>query len=179
MSSTAGDAQDVLASYGSRVGALLLDVVFAYLVAGVGAAANSTWLTVLGVLVLVAYPFATMLRSGPHNGQTLGKQIVGIRVVPQSAVPMSFGVVLLRELVGRLLFASLTLSIYALFDYLWPIWDDKNQALHDKVASTLVVTADADPARIGKGREFALPPPPPPPRQPPPPPPPPTRPPAR
>jgi uncharacterized RDD family membrane protein YckC len=26
-----------------------------------------------------------------------------------------------------------------LLDYLWPLWDDKKQALHDKVAKTNVV----------------------------------------
>ena len=30
-------------------------------------------------------------------------------------------------------------GIYSLLNYLWPIWDDKNQALHDKLAKTNVV----------------------------------------
>ena len=29
--------------------------------------------------------------------------------------------------------------IVFLLDYLWPLWDDKRQALHDKVAATQVV----------------------------------------
>ncbi len=171
--SPAADAGDILATYGSRVGALLLDTLFSSLVLVIGVAAKSTAVALLGFLGLLIYPYVTMLRSGPNNGQTLGKQIVRIRVVPQSAVPISFGVVLLRELVGKGLLAAFTLYIYTLFDYLWPIWDDKNQALHDKIASTLVVKADADPARIAKiseGGGFAPLPPPPPPAPPPPPP---------
>ena len=30
-------------------------------------------------------------------------------------------------------------AIYTLLDDLWPLWDDKNQALHDKIAKTNVV----------------------------------------
>jgi len=31
------------------------------------------------------------------------------------------------------------LGLLLLLDYLWPLWDDKNQALHDKLARTNVV----------------------------------------
>ena len=31
--------------------------------------------------------------------------------------------------------------IPVLLDYLWPLWDQKNQALHDKVVSSVVVRA--------------------------------------
>ena len=30
-------------------------------------------------------------------------------------------------------------GIYSLLNYLWPLWDDKKQAIHDKVAKTNVV----------------------------------------
>ena len=30
-------------------------------------------------------------------------------------------------------------SLYSLLDDLWPLWDDKNQAIHDKIAKTNVV----------------------------------------
>ena len=30
-------------------------------------------------------------------------------------------------------------SVYSLLDYLWPLWDDKKQAIHDKIAKTNVV----------------------------------------
>ena len=37
------------------------------------------------------------------------------------------------------LFAIFILPV--LLDYLWPLWDPKNQALHDKVAGSFVVRA--------------------------------------
>lgn len=34
---------------------------------------------------------------------------------------------------------SLGLSVVQLLDYVWPLWDERNQALHDKIAATNVV----------------------------------------
>jgi hypothetical protein len=31
--------------------------------------------------------------------------------------------------------------IPAVLDYLWPLWDRRNQALHDKVVSSVVIKA--------------------------------------
>ena len=140
----AAPGSDLLATYGSRVAASLLDGVIGAAVLIIGVLADVPALSITGLLVWLAYPFVTMLRSGPTEGQTLGKQIVGIRVVSQSAVPLSLGTVLVRELVGRQLLSLFTLGLYGLLDCLWPACDAKNQALHDKVASTLVVKADTD-----------------------------------
>ena len=74
---------------------------------------------------------------------TPGKLIVGLRVrrrespdLPASSVLARVGFVLLGQLCGLLL----------LLDYLWPLWDDKSQALHDKVAGTNVVRPEREPA---------------------------------
>jgi uncharacterized RDD family membrane protein YckC len=78
---------------------------------------------------------------------TPGKLIVGLRVrLRERPGPMSWGTVLLRW-IGQnwnavFSFVPLVGSIaglYPLIDDLWPLWDDKNQALHDKVAKTNVV----------------------------------------
>ena len=45
--------------------------------------------------------------------------------------------VLLRT--GCILVLSLISSLAYLLDVLWPLWDDKRQAIHDKVAATNVV----------------------------------------
>jgi uncharacterized RDD family membrane protein YckC len=34
---------------------------------------------------------------------------------------------------------SAVVSMLSLLDYLWPLWDSKRQALHDKIADTQVV----------------------------------------
>ncbi len=93
----------------------------------------------LGLLVGIAYLTILESRKGAHNGQTLGKQATGIRIVRDDGEQMTFGRALLREGVGKYLLALVTLYIYLVVDYLWPLWDRENQALHDKIASTHVV----------------------------------------
>jgi uncharacterized RDD family membrane protein YckC len=149
-----------LATWWSRAGALLLDGLFALLPIIVGvifAATDSTALQTIGVIIVFAgivwcyfvyYP-VFMMRGGERNGQSLGKQIAGIRVVRDHGEPMTYGWALLREFVVRgLLFGvvgSFFFSIPILLDYLWPIWDESNRALHDMVVSTHVVRADPPP----------------------------------
>jgi uncharacterized RDD family membrane protein YckC len=106
-------------------------------------------LLVVGVLaffvVSLLYASFFMQRDGEHNGQTLGKQWVGVRVIRVDGQPFGWGGALLRELaIKQLLFGmvgGLFLSIPTVLDWLWPLWDDENRALHDMVASTRVVRA--------------------------------------
>jgi uncharacterized RDD family membrane protein YckC len=146
-----------LASWGSRVGATLLDwlilliPVTALIVLVVVVALNSTGGGIVigilsGLLYLLALLFyapVLMGRQGAQNGQTWGKQIVGIRVVRDNGVPVDIGFGFLREVaVKGLLFGfvgGFFFSIPTLLDYLWPLWDDQNRCLHDMVVSTHVV----------------------------------------
>ena len=79
---------------------------------------------------------------------TPGKLLLGLRVrLRERPGPMPLPTVLLRWVgqfgVGRRLglipFVGTIGSIYSLLDYLWPLWDDKKQAIHDKIAKTNVV----------------------------------------
>ena len=146
------------ASWWSRVGAYLIDVAIA-LVAPVAAgaallAASGHGLHVAGTVLVLAGPplvwglYASlfMARPGERNGQTLGKQAVGIRVVRDSDQPVSFAYGLVRELAVReVLFAiasGIVFGIPALLDYFWPLWDESDRALHDMIVSSHVVRAD-------------------------------------
>lgn len=94
-------------------------------------------------LVLASWGF--LAREGSRNGQTPGKRIVGIRVVHTSLNPMRFGQAVLREWVLKyLLFGyigAILLCIPFLWNYLMPLCDKDNRALHDKIVSTRVVHA--------------------------------------
>ena len=155
-----------LASWGSRVAAAIIDfvvvgvpavILFFVLVAGaVGITGNEDasaaaiigaivfWLLVVGAIGLLYAP-TLMCRQGRRNGQTLGKQIVGIRVVRDSGEAMGFWWAALREVVVKGLAVGVASSIIPLIpwllDVLWPLWDDENRALHDMVVSTHVVRA--------------------------------------
>lgn len=72
------------------------------------------------------------------RGQTVGKMVLKIKVVDEATgelIPPGRAAV--RWGVGALL--SLLCGIGGLLDGLWPLWDPKRQALHDKPAKTLVV----------------------------------------
>ena len=148
-----GGGED-LAGYGARVGATLLDgllvVVVAFTLASValaaGAPSDISGIVVVVVVLLLVLFYAPLLmcRAGPHNGQTWGKQALCIRVVRQDAQPMTASPALLRELLGKGVLGMVPL--YTIVDSLFPLGDARRQAIHDKVASTFVVRADAVPA---------------------------------
>jgi uncharacterized RDD family membrane protein YckC len=77
------------------------------------------------------------------NGKTVGKRIVGIRVVRAGEEPMTWGRAAMRELVMRGLviglIGTITFGIAGILDVLWPLWDKQNQSLHDHGAETWVV----------------------------------------
>jgi uncharacterized RDD family membrane protein YckC len=164
---SAGWVGQPLASWGSRVGAAIIDgiiilipaaILFFVLVAGaIGLTGDdgdsSAWAIIgasvlwvlLAAVIALLYAPTTMARQGRANGQTLGKQMVGIRVVRDSGEPMGFGWAALREVVIKGLAVGIASSIIPLLpwflNFFWPLWDDENRALHDMICSTHVVRA--------------------------------------
>jgi uncharacterized RDD family membrane protein YckC len=148
-----------LASWGSRLAAYLIDAlillvpVIVLTIIVVAAAAGSDvagWVTgIIGFLAYLVVGFLywplLMAREGPHNGQTFGKQMLGIRVVRDGGERMSFGWAALREIVVKGFAVGVAASIIPFIpwflNFFWPLWDDQNRALHDMVVSTHVVQA--------------------------------------
>lgn len=124
-----------------RLGASLLDavaltalqIVLAILLGrpvGVAAAPTPAWLLFDLLVGLAYYVGPTAL-----TGQTLGKFLLGIRVVGAHG-PRTWGQILLRETIGRLV-CALTLGL----GYLPILWDAERRGLHDRLADTRVVRA--------------------------------------
>lgn len=67
------------------------------------------------------------------NGQTLGKIILGLRVVKKNGRRISWLDALLRNVFGY------TISGIFLLGYIWAVFDRENQGWHDKMAGTVVV----------------------------------------
>lgn len=170
-----------LAGWWSRVGALLVDGLIVWLVAGLLA---SPWLSQVfsaygdlmseafaaaegggampdpnALLRQLAFPLfvVSMIRLAVgfvyHVGflrwkaATPGKLLLGLRVRRRDTPgPLPWGTVLLRW-VGQFGYSLIALvpgvggvfGFYPVVDLLWPLWDGKKQALHDKVAGTNVV----------------------------------------
>jgi uncharacterized RDD family membrane protein YckC len=96
--------------------------------------------TVCVAIVALFYAPAMMART---NGQTVGRQATGIRVVRANGKPVGFGFAMVREvLVKALLLGFLfwtTLGFVCLIDVLWPLWDEENRALHDFVVDSRTI----------------------------------------
>ncbi len=154
--------QHLLASWGSRVGAQLIDgliigvgalILFVPIgaAAGVGFANNSNtgvgalvvgailWVLCVTLIALLYAP-AMMART---NGKTLGRMATNIRVVRTSGEPITFGFAMLREVAVKALAfgiaGTVTGGLANLADVLWPLWDEENRALHDFVVNTRTV----------------------------------------
>jgi uncharacterized RDD family membrane protein YckC len=124
---------------------ILLTVIVIGIVAGSDAGAAITGLLGFLAYLVVAFLYAPLLmaRDGARNGQTWGKQAVGVRVIRNTGEPISFGFAALREIAVKGLLVGIASSIIPLIPWLldvcWPLWDDENRALHDMVVSTHVV----------------------------------------
>ncbi len=71
--------------------------------------------------------------EGSRRGQTLGKRLLGIRVLGVDGRPIGRGRALLRHVGGYV--SALALGI----GYLWMLWDERQQTWHDKMARAVVV----------------------------------------
>jgi uncharacterized RDD family membrane protein YckC len=157
--SAQGWAGQPLASWGSRAGAAVLDglillvpfvllvviVVVVALSSDAGGILTGIVSFLLYLVLLLLYAPLLMARSGARNGQTLGKQMLGIRVVRNNGQPMDFAWSALREVVVKGLAVGIASSIIPLLPWLldvcWPLWDGENRALHDMAVQTHVVRA--------------------------------------
>jgi uncharacterized RDD family membrane protein YckC len=102
---------------------------------------------IAGVLAFLYY----VLQHG-RWGQTLGKRTMGLRVVrAEDAGAVGYGQAALR-LVFAYAISAITCGIGGIIDVAWILWDARRQALHDKVARTVVVTAEPGAPNPYEGR---------------------------
>ena len=99
----------------------------------------------------VLFVYVVWFLSALRRGQTPGKQIVGLRVIRTNGEPSPWGYTFVREFIIQWLLVGiatvLTMGIFSLINYLWPLRDKNRQALHDKMAETLVVETRPVPAQ--------------------------------
>jgi uncharacterized RDD family membrane protein YckC len=133
------------AGFWLRLGALLIDAVLLAIVnvvlialfggfnvdpsdpsagAGVGLANG------IGGLINIAY--FTLMEGGPRQA-TLGKSLLGLKVSDADGNPIGYGRALLRNI------AKIVSSLILGIGYLMAAFTARKQALHDMIASTLVL----------------------------------------
>ncbi len=90
-----------------------------------------------------------LARAGRHNGQSLSKQVTGMRVVDESGLPITYGKAFAREAAWPFLVGALSLVLIgillALADGIAALVDDQRRRLVDRVLGTRVVVADPMP----------------------------------
>jgi uncharacterized RDD family membrane protein YckC len=115
-------------------------------------------LPILLLIGLVSVPAAVLaapvlalgyftLAHGGRSGRTIGERACGIAVrsdphrsgvARRATYGQAFGRAVMLYVFGGLSFMGV-----GAINFLWPLWDVKRQAWHDKVAGTIVVRADA------------------------------------
>jgi uncharacterized RDD family membrane protein YckC len=152
----AGSDTSEPAGRGARLVAFILDGIIAsaliYVPLGIGTAMNGhpiivnahfnfgamvgrgSWLPLLG---LVAWAWMTVVFVS-RNGQSIGKKIIGIKVVRSDGSKASLGRIFwLRNVVNGVLGF---VPLYGLVDVLL-IFGEARQCVHDKLADTIVIKA--------------------------------------
>jgi uncharacterized RDD family membrane protein YckC len=106
----------------------------------------TTALAVLVALPLAGFVYSVpaMLRRGEHRGQSLGKHLVGIRVVSEAGDPIGLQTLLLRECVLKwiVFFGPVSVVLLwmpAIVTVVWAVTSKSNRAPHDLLAHTNVV----------------------------------------
>lgn len=89
-------------------------------------------LAVTGVLTSMAYYVGFWAKSG----QTVGKDLLGIKVVCKDGEPPGWGRAFLRY-IGYII-SAVVLSL----GFMWVLFDKKRQGWHDKIAGTYVIDAE-------------------------------------
>jgi uncharacterized RDD family membrane protein YckC len=97
----------------------------------------------IGLVVSFAYEYLFLTKKGATPGKMLLGIAVRLRDVPGNppgaAAAKRYGFQIALSVLGLVPLVGTLAGFVALINYLWPLWDDKKQALHDKVAATNVV----------------------------------------
>ena len=119
------------ATFWQRLGAMLIDglilAIFTLLMDSLLLEHQSNILE-----VIVGWLYFSLQESGSAQA-TLGKRALGIKVTNSQGARISFG-----QATGRH-FGKIVSTLIIFIGFLMVLWDEKRQALHDKMASTFIV----------------------------------------
>ena len=103
-----------------------------------------------GAGLFLAALYAVFWTALLAQGRTPGKLLAGLRVTRWDGGPAGWRLMLAREVAVKLLvsgaLSGVTGGVYWVVDHLWPLWDGRGQAIHDRMAGTVVVR-DGSPGR--------------------------------
>jgi uncharacterized RDD family membrane protein YckC len=126
------------ASFGRRFVAWLVDVILIGVVAWlIRFAVGQLAADLIGIAIGVAY-YGYL--EGSNSGQTIGKRLLGIRVLDfRTGGRIGFGRAVIRY------FGRIVSTIPCFLGYFWMLWDKERQCWHDKFANDVVVPVASYP----------------------------------
>jgi uncharacterized RDD family membrane protein YckC len=130
-----------LAAWGQRLAAFVIDELFILVITELAKFAVGLRHTVAGQVLALAMAIGYYAAlNGSEMGQTFGKRVMYIQVRElATGGPIDAQRAALRYVVVGLFRIIPFFMLFTLFDGLWALWDRNRQALHDKIAATLVV----------------------------------------
>ncbi len=123
----------------AAVSGIIVKPVFRALDLQLSASGIFTPINIASALIFYLY-FVLMTK---FFGQTLGKMVFGLKVIPLNGEKLSWSTVIFREWIGRYISATIWIL------YVVAAFTPKKQALHDMFANTAVIherTETAEPA---------------------------------
>ena len=113
---------------------------------------GSSALLVYAVSVAVRVVYAGLLLTY-WNGATLGMRAVKLTCVDATTLaPVTMRQAFIRALTAEIIAAASLLAgiltVLEILDLAWPIWDKRNQTIHDKAGGTVVLRAAAAESRV-------------------------------
>jgi uncharacterized RDD family membrane protein YckC len=128
-----------LASPGLRIVGGLIDFIILLIVNAIVGALLQKAQGVAGIVNL-AVDLAYFGYFWSTRGQSIGMMVFGFKVIDQSTGQFpSLGKSVLRGFIWSLE-AGFTICLIGALGWLWMLWDPQRQAIHDKVAGTIVTT---------------------------------------
>lgn len=103
---------------------------------------SSTSSTMTSLVALLAGLAYYMIFYVNYDGATPGKRLMAIKVVKEDGAKLTYPVVFIR-------FLGTFVSAFMIgIGYLWVLWDKRKQAIHDKLASTVVIKTKKKPKTL-------------------------------
>jgi uncharacterized RDD family membrane protein YckC len=105
-----------------------------------GADVKGGWLVAIYVITIAGYYLYYAFMESSANQATVGKIALGLKVTDEEGNRISFGRALCRTV------AKILSALILFMGFVMAGFTDRKQALHDKIAHTLVVKRSAAPA---------------------------------
>ncbi len=121
------------AGFFPRIGAAIIDSLPSLVITGI----LFPVIDIPGIFLLLLVGYHTFFTY--KKGRTLGKMVLGIKVMNINREPPTVKQILLREVLGKLLI------FFTLFiGFIWIIWDPKRRGWHDYISGTYVTHTKRD-----------------------------------